>query len=168
MTDVPVLGFAAYSGVGKTTLIEQVVVRLKESGLRVAVLKHDAHSVVLDHEGKDSWRFTKAGADISIVCSQERTAMVEQRPITFKKLLELVHDVDIVLVEGFKNEAIPQIGIDRKATGKGFPSPLSRYVAIVTDDEKLNSSVPKFTFGEVDAITDFILENMKNFKHINN
>ena len=36
------IGFSAFSGTGKTTLIEQLVLRCKARGLRVAVIKHDA------------------------------------------------------------------------------------------------------------------------------
>ena len=64
---IPVLGFAAYSGTGKTTLIEQIIPRLKNEGIRLAVIKHDAHGLKFDKEGKDSWRFSNAGADYSLV-----------------------------------------------------------------------------------------------------
>ncbi len=163
MADIPILGFAGYSKTGKTTLIEEIVRNLKKRGLRVAVIKHDVHRVVLDHEGKDSWRFTEAGADISIVSSEETTAFVEQRRLSFENLLELVHDVDIVLVEGFKSEAFTQIGIERKATKKGFPSPPDCYVALVTDDRELDADIPVFEFNETAAITEFIIKNMKGF-----
>ena len=51
MNKIPVLGFAAYSGTGKTTLIEKLVVSLKAHGLRIAVVKHDAHRIDIDKEG---------------------------------------------------------------------------------------------------------------------
>ena len=63
MANIPVIAFAAYSGTGKTTLIEKVVKVLKSKDLRVAVLKHDGHTFEIDREGKDSWRFSHAGAD---------------------------------------------------------------------------------------------------------
>ena len=107
---IPVLVFAGYSGNGKTTLIAKVLQKLKERGLQVAVIKHDGHDFEIDHEGKDSWRFSKAGADISIVSSAARTAYVEQRGRTLEDLLRMVHDVDLILVEGFKREPLTQIG----------------------------------------------------------
>ena len=61
MNNIPVIAFAAYSGTGKTTLIEKLVRELKNRGLRLAVIKHDGHKFEIDHEGKDSWRFAKAG-----------------------------------------------------------------------------------------------------------
>ena len=43
MTNIPVIAFAAYSGTGKTTLIEKLVCELEDRGLRLAVIKHDGH-----------------------------------------------------------------------------------------------------------------------------
>ena len=76
MNPIPAIGFAAYSGTGKTTLIEKLVMTLKAQGCRIAVIKHDAHRFEIDREGKDSWRFTRAGADITLLSSPEKTAII--------------------------------------------------------------------------------------------
>jgi len=167
MGAIPVFAFAAYSGTGKTTLIERVVRVLKEKGLRVAVIKHDGHRFEIDHEGKDSWRFAKAGADVTIISSAEQTALVERRPLSLEQVLAKVRDVDLILVEGYKNEDLPQIGICRKETGKGFTAPLERYRAVVTDLEDLETDCPKFGLDEIDALTEFIMSNMNDFTHFN-
>ena len=57
---VSVLGFAGYSGSGKTTLIEKLIPLLEQKGIRTAVIKHDAHGLRFDTEGKDSRRFAAA------------------------------------------------------------------------------------------------------------
>lgn len=167
MKKIPVLGFAAYSGTGKTTLIEKLVKHLKVQGLRVAVVKHDAHHIDIDREGKDSWRFTQAGAEMSIVSSAEKTACIEQRPLSFAQVIEKVHDVDLILVEGYKRESLTQIGICRKETGKGFPNELSRYAAVVTDLEELETDIPRFGFEDIEELTEFIMKNMDDFTHFN-
>ena len=133
MEGIPVFAFAAYSGRGKATLLEKVIRTLKRRGMRVAVIKHDGHDFTIDREGKDSWRFTQAGADISIISSAAKTALVEQRPLSFAQAAAMVHDVDLILVEGYKQEPLTQIGIFRKASGKGFTADISRYAAVVTD-----------------------------------
>lgn len=159
MKNIPAVGFAAYSGTGKTTLIEKLVRSLKARGLRVAVVKHDAHRFEIDKEGKDSWRFTQAGADMMLISSAEKTAIVEQRQRSFEENLAMIHDVDVILVEGYKQERIPKIGICRKATGKGLPHPPQTYAAIVTDDESLNcEDVHTFGLEDVEKITEFVLE----------
>lgn len=158
MQSIPMVGFSAYSGTGKTTLIEQLIPRLKAHGLRLAVVKHDAHKFEMDKEGKDSWRFTHAGADMMLISSPEKTAIIEQRPRSFHENLSMLHDVDLILVEGYKQEDIPRIGICRRATGKGLPHAPETYIAIVTDEPDLFSSgIPCFSLDDIAGIADFIL-----------
>lgn len=135
MERIPVIGFSAFSGTGKTTLLEKLVHYLKAQGLRIAVIKHDAHDFEIDKEGKDSWRFSQAGADVTLISSSTKTAIIEHRPCTFLQNLEKIRDVDLILVEGYKQEEFPRIGICRKATGKGLPGTAQDYVALVTDEE---------------------------------
>jgi len=169
---VPVVAFAAYSGTGKTTLIEKLIPILKARGLRLAVIKHDAHGFEIDREGKDSYRFTHTGADVVMLISQNKAAVVETRGWELREMLNGVHDIDLVLVEGYKNEGLPQIGISRTATGKGFPSPdLSRYLAVVTDEE-IGAGIPCFALDDYNGITEFIYKEvvMKpdlDFTHFN-
>lgn len=158
MSSIPVIGFAAWSGTGKTTLVEKLVVALKARGYRVAVVKHDVHGFEIDKAGKDSWRFAKAGADMTLISSGERTAIIEQRPRSFAENLSSIHDVDLILVEGYKQEDIPKIGINRRATGKGFPHSLAHYIAVVTDEDLPDSPVPVFGLEDVEALVAFLLE----------
>lgn len=167
MENIPVLAFAAWSGTGKTTLMERVVSCLSEKGLSVAVIKHDAHRFDIDREGKDSWRYTHAGAVYSVIASEEKTAAVIMRKFSLRELIESIKDVDLILVEGFKNENLPQIGIAREATGKGFTAPLERYEAIVTDIEGIEFDRPVFGLNDIEEISEFIMQNMDDFTHFN-
>ncbi|NLL36693.1 MAG: cyclic pyranopterin monophosphate synthase MoaC [Fretibacterium sp.] len=171
MASIPAISFAAWSGTGKTTLIEQVVRVLKKRGLRLAVLKHDAHSFEIDHEGKDTWRFTKAGTDITMISSSEQTAYIEQGALPLEELLGRISDVDLILVEGYKDKKLPQIGVARKDTGKGFTAELDRFVALVTDCE-VKTDLPCFGFEDAEAIAEFIMEKIlvkraNDFTHFN-
>ena len=162
MNTIPIIGFSAYSGTGNTTLIEQIVRVLKSQGYRIAVIKHDAHQFEIDQEGKDSWRFSPAGADMTIISSQDKTAMIEQREVNFTDLIAMIHDVDLILVEGYKQERIPRIGISRKAAGKGLPHAAKEYIAVVTDDEVLSAKYdPVFSLDDVQGISDFIKKKAK-------
>lgn len=159
MERIPVIGFAAFSGVGKTTLIERIVRVLKAQSYRIAVIKHDSHAFEIDREGKDSWRFSRAGADMTLISSAEKTAVIEQRERTFAQNLSMIHDVDLILVEGYKQEQIPRIGICRKASGKGLPHAVEQYIAVVTDDPSMFSgTTPVFALDDVQGVTEFIKE----------
>ncbi|GAA5169246.1 molybdopterin-guanine dinucleotide biosynthesis protein B [Modicisalibacter zincidurans] len=77
---VPLLGIAAWSGVGKTTLLEALLPRLRQAGLRVAVIKHAHHRFDIDRPGKDSYRLRQAGATPMLVASRERFALMMETP----------------------------------------------------------------------------------------
>ncbi len=104
-----VLGFAGYSGSGKTTLIEALIPILKNKGFKVAVIKHDTHEIEMDHEGKDTYRFSKAGADEVMISSKNRSVYIRERARTLDEMIRDAGDVDIILVEGYKNADIPKI-----------------------------------------------------------
>lgn len=165
MSAIPMIGFAAYSGTGKTTLIEKIIFYLKEEGLRIAVIKHDAHGFDIDHEGKDTWRFTQAGSDMTIIASTEKTACIERGSKPFCEVAAMVHDVDLILVEGYKREGISRIGICREATGKGFTDAIDAFVAIVTDVQGIETTLPKFALDDISGIAEFILKTKENFTH---
>lgn len=159
MNEIPVIAFAAYSGTGKTTLIEKLIISLKKRNLRLAVIKHDGHGFEIDHKGKDSWRFAEAGADITIVSSEEKTAYIERRKLTFEQVISMVTGVDLILVEGYKNEDVPKIGIAREDNGKGFTAQIDQFEAIVTD-MKIETVVPCFELTDIEGIAEFILKRI--------
>ncbi len=158
-----VLAFSGYSGSGKTTFIEQLVPRLLRRGLRVAVIKHDGHDFEIDHPGKDTWRFTQAGAETVVINSASKSAMISQKPMSFPELLTLVSDADLVLIEGWKLEKLPRIGVSRRATGKGLPMAPEAYLAVVTDEVFPQTKVPCFGLNDYEKVAAFIME--QDFTH---
>lgn len=133
MEGIPVIGFAGFSGSGKTTLIEKLIPVLSDVGLHTAIIKHDAHGLAFDQKGKDSWRFYQAGAKYSIVSGPGQTALFLRQEPSLTELLAMVRDVDLILIEGYKNHGFTQFGVCRRENGKGFPAGISRYAALVTD-----------------------------------
>ena len=74
----PLLGFCAYSGTGKTTLLTQLIPVLKEHGLKIGLVKHAHHGFDTDLPGKDSYKLRKAGACEMLVASAKRWALVHE------------------------------------------------------------------------------------------
>ena len=168
----PVLGFSGFSGSGKTTSMEKVVRLLTERGLRVGVVKHDRHGFEIDTPGKDSYRHAAAGAEAVVIASPEKTALVCRRGNDLEGCLRLLGDTDVILVEGFKHAEIPRIGVCRKATGKGFPELPEHFIAVITDDETVSVSVPRFALDDTVGLTDFIMKEIRkmaaeDFTHFN-
>ena len=109
--NLPIFGICGWSGSGKTTLIEQIVPRLTEKGLKVAVVKHDAHGIDVDRPGKDSDRLYRSGADVLLQGSHEefvRLHRTEQSDL-LAVLVSLVERYDLVLVEGHKTTPLPKV-----------------------------------------------------------
>ncbi len=155
---IPVVGFAAWSGTGKTTLIEKLILKLKEKGLRLAVIKHDAHGLKFDKEGKDSWRFSNAGADYTIVNGPDQSAIFVQRSLSLDETIAMITDVDLILIEGYKTGEHDKIGISRKETGKGFTDEIGSFKALVTDDPSVAADVPVFALDDAEGLADWIME----------
>ncbi|PIG00167.1 molybdopterin-guanine dinucleotide biosynthesis protein B [Comamonas sp. 26] len=114
-----VIGFAGYSGAGKTTLVEALVALMKARGLKVSVIKHAHHHFDVDQEGKDSWRHRKAGAYEVLLASDQRMALMREyaQPTEVSvhdMLAQLDPSVDWVLIEGFKHGDVPKIEVWRQ------------------------------------------------------
>ena len=156
MSSIPVYSIAAFSGEGKTTLIESLVAELKSRGLRVAVVKHDAHGFELDREGKDSWRFTRAGADVTALVSAGKAAIMENRPVPVEALIGRISDVDIILIEGYKYGKWPKIALHRSSSGNPLPVPAEECFAIVSDVPVIKGP-PCLALDDVQGLADLIL-----------
>ena len=155
-----VFSFIAWSGTGKTTYLEHLIAALKARGMRVAAVKHDAHRLSLDREGKDSWRFARAGADVVAVADGEKCAVMEYRPVTLDDLLRQLPDADIVLVEGWHEEAGNPILLHRAATGKPPKLSPDACFAVVTDAPLDTGGRPCFPLDDPAPLADFLVEQL--------
>lgn len=164
ISPVPILGFAAYSGTGKTTLLIKLIPLLKAKNIRLGIIKHAHHTFDIDQPGKDSYKLRKSGADIMLISSRNRWAlMVENVSSTPEpSLQELIKQVDtstldLILVEGFKHERFPKIELHRKALNKEFMYPNDKSIVAIATDIPL----PK-----TDIDRDIILLDINNPSHI--
>ena len=155
----PIISIVGKSGSGKTTLIEKIIHELKRRGHKIGTVKHAYHGFDIDQKGKDSWRHKEAGADMVIVASPGKIAMVKDvNSESLECLEEYFHDMGIIIVEGYKRENKPKIEIFRSSTHK---KPLCKednnLIALVTD-ANIDLKVPKFELEEIDSLADFIEE----------
>ncbi|HCG5599845.1 bifunctional molybdopterin-guanine dinucleotide biosynthesis adaptor protein MobB/molybdopterin molybdotransferase MoeA [Vibrio parahaemolyticus] len=168
--NIPILGFAAYSGTGKTTLLEALLPKLTEAGLRIGMLKHAHHNFDVDKPGKDSYRLRKAGASQMLIASRNRYALMTETPeaeAEFEYLLTRFDEdkLDVVLVEGCKNIAFPKIELHREEVGKPWLYPHDdNIIAIASDSAELDSELPQMNINDLDAIAQFVLQYVQDAK----
>ncbi|HGS5088930.1 TPA: bifunctional molybdopterin-guanine dinucleotide biosynthesis adaptor protein MobB/molybdopterin molybdotransferase MoeA [Vibrio parahaemolyticus] len=168
--NIPIIGFAAYSGTGKTTLLEALLPKLTEAGLRIGMLKHAHHNFDVDKPGKDSYRLRKAGASQMLIASRNRFALMTETPeaeAEFEYLLTRFDEdkLDVVLVEGCKNIAFPKIELHREEMGKPWLYPHDdNIIAIASDSAELDSELPQMNINDLDAIAQFVLQYVQEAK----
>ncbi|TOG90157.1 bifunctional molybdopterin-guanine dinucleotide biosynthesis protein MobB/molybdopterin molybdotransferase MoeA [Vibrio parahaemolyticus] len=168
--NIPIIGFAAYSGTGKTTLLEALLPKLTEAGLRIGMLKHAHHNFDVDKPGKDSYRLRKAGASQMLIASRNRFALMTETPeaeAEFEYLLTRFDEdkLDVVLVEGCKNIAFPKIELHREEVGKPWLYPHDEnIIAIASDSAELDSELPQMNINDLDAIAQFVLQYVQDAK----
>ncbi|MCK5912522.1 MAG: molybdopterin-guanine dinucleotide biosynthesis protein B [Desulfuromusa sp.] len=161
----PVVSIVAKSGTGKTTLLEKLIAELKSRGYRVGVVKHNAHRFEIDHEGKDSWRLTQAGADTMVITSAEKIALVKQNRAGREPSLEEIivaycGDVDILLTEGFKRSTMPKIEVHRQACGDTLSCRGENHdsaLVAVASDCPLELDVPVYDLNDTVGLCDLIV-----------
>ncbi|CAM2899572.1 bifunctional molybdopterin-guanine dinucleotide biosynthesis adaptor protein MobB/molybdopterin molybdotransferase MoeA [Vibrio diazotrophicus] len=165
---LPLLGFAAYSGTGKTTLLEALIPKLTNAGLRLGVLKHAHHDFDVDIPGKDSYRLRKAGASQMLVASRNRHVMMTETPdaeAEFDYLLSRFdcEKLDIILVEGCKNIAFPKVELHRNELNKPWLYPNDKNIIAIAADEVVESELPQLNINDLDAIAQFVVDYAKGF-----
>ncbi len=163
---LPIVGFAAYSGTGKTTLLKELLPLLRARGLRVGVVKHAHHSFDLDHPGKDSYELRKSGAAQMLIASRSRWALVvelarDREPRLDEVLLELDQAaLDLILVEGFKDEQFPKIELHRPGLGQPLLFPEDDAIIAVASDTPLEDTrrLPQLDLNRPEEIAAFIVD----------
>ena len=157
----PVFIFVGHSNAGKTTFVEKLIPELTRRGRRVATIKHAHHKVELDTEGKDSWRYKRAGAAMSMLVTASALQLVadatERREP--RQLAErFLGEADLVLAEGFSHADGPKIEVLRRVCGKPPRCAIGDgLVALVTDCPEIYPELPHFDLEDAAGVADFLL-----------
>ena len=160
-----VIGFCAYSGTGKTTLLAKLLPKLVEKSICIGMIKHAHHKFDTDQPGKDSYQLRKAGAKRMLVSSSARWALIHElgddKEATLEELIETVAhpSLDLILVEGFKHERFNKVELHRQACGHKPMYPQDpNIIAFVSDIERpVDIQVPMIHIDDIDAICEFII-----------
>jgi molybdopterin-guanine dinucleotide biosynthesis protein B len=168
-----VVGFFGPSGVGKTTLVEQLIDELTRRGQRVSVIKHAHKRFDIDQPGKDSWRHREAGAFEVLVASGQRLALLreylaEGQP-TVHQLLRELSVCDWVLVEGFKHADIPKVEVWRAALGQAPAYPDDPFVTMIATDAPAAlpaaTALPVFDMADASVLASHLMDTAARYDY---
>ncbi len=160
----PVLAIVGKKNCGKTTLIAKLIPELIDLGCKVGTIKHHHHGdLQMDTPGKDTWRHKQAGAQVVVLSSPSGLGLIRDTSgeIPVKELVSLYFsDMDLVLTEGYKKEALPKVEIFRSTIHEEpLPDPDENLIAVMSDVET-NPDIPHFELGESRALAQFITEKI--------
>lgn len=161
---IPALAIAAWSGTGKTTLLKKLIPALCEQGIRPGLIKHTHHNMDIDKPGKDSYELRKAGAAQTIVASSQRWALITETPdepeLNLAYLVSRMDasTLDLVLVEGFKHEAVAKILLFRQGCGhREEELIIDKHVIAIASDVPLTVDVPLLDINDIAQISAFVM-----------
>jgi len=153
-----IISIVGKSDSGKTTLLESLIAELKRRGYKVAIVKHSHHADDLDSAHKDTWRFTRAGSELSAINSLDHLAIYRRMDHYFdpQEIANFIlWDYDVILTEGFKGSSYPKIEVHRRGQGKELLTDPGQLLGVVTD-EPLDVKAPQFSHDDIHGITDLL------------
>lgn len=155
--EVPIISVVApTSGTGKTTFIEKVTINLTTQGIKVGVIKSDAHGFNLDWKGKDSQRFQNAGAKSVAVVSPNGFFLVQKTDEreNFLNVAAKFDGVDLILTESRTHGIFPSISLWR---GKGEVIRDEKIVAIFSSELEAAADFFQADLNDVETAAKLIL-----------
>ncbi|MCL6271368.1 molybdopterin-guanine dinucleotide biosynthesis protein B [Sansalvadorimonas sp. 2012CJ34-2] len=163
---IPIIGFAAFSGTGKTTLLEKVLPLITGRGIKIGLVKASHHSIEPDKPGKDSYRLRKAGATQLVLSTPERAICITEReiddPLLEDQLSLLDQDrLDLIIVEGFRDSAIPKIELHRSDFDRPFLYKNdTNIIALCWDccDSGENIPLPQLDINNPEQVAEFVVQ----------
>ncbi|AEG00788.1 molybdopterin-guanine dinucleotide biosynthesis protein B [Methylomonas methanica] len=167
MTYPRILGFAAFSGTGKTSLLTRLIPLLKQRGLNIGVIKHSHHDFEIDYPGKDSYQLRSAGATPVMIVSPYRRALItefypKQEISLHEQLTEFPQSgLDLILVEGFRHERFAKIELHRPSLGKALLYPNDTDIIAIASDQHLDTpaELPCLDLNNASAIAEFVFHH---------
>ncbi|MEF9934348.1 MAG: molybdopterin-guanine dinucleotide biosynthesis protein B [Clostridium sp.] len=157
---IPMISIVGFSNSGKTTLLEKIILELKSLDYRVGVIKHNHCSFNIDHEGKDTYRHAKAGADTVIIASSTKVATVKKVQVepSLDEIAAGITDVDIIFTEGYKRGNKPKIEVFRKELNRDELFCCEEELLAVASNHEFNINVPCYHIDDIRGLTTLIID----------
>ena len=121
MVIIAVLGA---SGSGKTTTIEYLIAHLAKERFRIGSIKHiHQPDFPIDTVGKDTWRYTNAGAVVTMAIAPKEIAIIKRLKESFGSLDQITsllekEELDVIFIEGLKSLVAQRRDIPKIVTSR--------------------------------------------------
>ncbi|MDR9757273.1 MAG: molybdopterin-guanine dinucleotide biosynthesis protein B [Thermoanaerobacterales bacterium] len=150
---------AGYANTGKSSLMKKLIKVFKKRvfGWQLSNMPPTDMIWMLK---RDTWQFCQAGADRVVIVGPRSLTMhhlYEQEP-SFDEVCEMIQDVDLILVEGYKSEQCPKVEVVRKGIDER-PDLGDELIAVVSDDH-IEERVPCFSTESVEQLAEFLIDNL--------
>jgi len=158
--EATIISIAGKQNAGKTTLLKDLIPKLKEQGYRVGTLKYNIRKFDIDHEGKDTYKYSSSGADSVAISTQSEFVVMKKtaKPLTLQEIIEAhFSDVDVVLVEGYREDGYPRIRIIDPQDTNAVKTDSENELLLV--NEKTENSC--FSIDGINRARDFIEKSLK-------
>ena len=159
-----IVGIVGWKNSGKTHFASKIINKLKSKNYKVASIKHAHHEFDIDQRNTDSYIHREAGSSQVIVSSSKRwvkiTELNNSKEQSLNDLLNELSEIDVVIVEGFKNDNHPKIEIIKEGSDDYLFNKISNIRAVISE-EKINTDLKQFKKNQIDNIVNFILEDIK-------
>ena len=160
---VPQIAFVGRHNSGKTTFLLAVLPHLRAAGLRVGYLKHASAGFEIDHPEKDSYRIRRTGVLQTIVAGDRHVAVIDDAEAPdLRAVVEryVRADLDLLVIEGFKREAVPKIEIARSALGRELLCAADPLLVATVTDFPAGTSVPAYGLDDAAGVAELIRERI--------
>lgn len=167
---------------GKTTAIETIIHGLTKRGRKVAAIKHiPEEDFTMDTEQKDTWRYTKSGAQIVASVAPHEIAII-QKVETAKFSIDQItricgNDVDLLILEGFRKLVEKEPTVRKIVAAKSMEEVLDaskRFKPILAFVGSLPSQTTKLgipyinPFTEPEEIVNIVNEKLEDSTKVEN
>ncbi len=169
----PIIQIVGYQNSGKTTLISQLVTDLSKRGLAVAVLKHHGHGghPALTGDDKDSTKHFQSGAIVSAVEGDGVLHVMARHDRALADNLSLLQSFqpDLIIIEGYKQEAYPKIVMVRNEQDARLIHQLEAVMAVVYwPESKANAQANEATITAFQLADNHIAQWLQETLHLSN
>jgi len=163
---------------GKTTAIETIIKGLTKRGRRIAAIKHiSEEDFTMDTEQKDTWRYTKSGAQVVASVAPHEIAIIKKVDTAKFSLNQIVriceNNFDLLILEGFRKlvEKEPSVQkIIAVKTMEEVSDASKRYKPILAFVGSLQSQATKLRipyinpFKEPEKLVNLVNEKLEPYK----